>query len=102
MSFLLETGTEVVARIALEKSTKTTRDGALWYEESLPTEVILTGLVVASAVKTSGATTEIVFDTVRDCINNPLQIGGSATVGRGICQLHMLDQQPDTGQEKTA
>ncbi|NMC30043.1 MAG: type III-B CRISPR module RAMP protein Cmr4 [Pelolinea sp.] len=90
MSFLMETGTEVNARIALERDTKTTKDGALWYEESLPAETVLSGLVIGTTIKESKANPKIVFNTVKNCTATPLQVGGSATVGRGICQLNMV------------
>ncbi|RMH48274.1 MAG: type III-B CRISPR module RAMP protein Cmr4 [Gammaproteobacteria bacterium] len=85
--FLVETATEVVARIALDDEVKTVKQGALWYEESLPAESILSGLVVASPVRAEAHT---VFKTVDDIIANPLQLGGHATVGRGLCSLHMV------------
>lgn len=47
MGFLLETATEVVARIRLDDETKTVAKGALWYEESLPAESLLYALVRA-------------------------------------------------------
>lgn len=87
LSFLLDTATEVVARIALEDETKTVKQGALWYEEALPAESVLSGLVIASEVK---ATPQSVFNTIGTLITNPLQFGGSATVGRGVCLLHMI------------
>lgn len=85
--FLVETATEVVARIALEEETKTVKKGALWYEESLPAESVLSGLVIASPVK---ADAETVFQTIGKLIAKPLQLGGNATVGRGLCQLKMV------------
>ncbi|OQX65127.1 MAG: type III-B CRISPR module RAMP protein Cmr4 [Anaerolinea sp. 4484_236] len=91
MGFLLETGTEVVARIALDEKKKTVKDGALWYEESLPAESILSGIVAAVEVTKSGAKPKEVFQTVKDITKQPLQVGGSATVGRGFCQMRILD-----------
>ena len=85
--FLVETATEVVARIAMDDEKKTVKDGALWYEESLPAESILSGLVVASPVKIANA--DAVFTTISTIIANPLQLGGNATVGRGLCCLRM-------------
>jgi CRISPR-associated protein Cmr4 len=89
MSFLLETGTEVVARIALKEETKTVKDGALWYEESLPAESILSGIVSAVEVK---ATPKEVYKTVKEITEKPLQVGGNATVGRGLCQMHIIEE----------
>ena len=90
MGFLLSTGTEVVARIALDDEAKVVKNGALWYEESLPVESVLYGLL--SAVKRELPTEEI-FATINRVIEKPLQIGGSATVGRGLCQMRLLDEE---------
>lgn len=92
LSFLLESGTEVIARIALKEDTKTVKDGALWYEESLPAESILTGIVAAVGVKESEAKSEDVFTTVKSITAKPLQVGGNATVGRGLCQMHLVEE----------
>ena len=87
--FLVETATEVVARIALKDDEKTVAKGALWYEESLPAETVLSGLVVAAPVKKAETDVSQIFKTVQNLIDKPLQIGGNATVGRGLCQLRM-------------
>lgn len=86
MSFLLQTGTEVTARIALDDEKKTVRRGALWYEESLPAESVLTGLVIASPVK---AEAKAVFAKIGKLAGGALQFGGNATVGRGLCRLRL-------------
>lgn len=97
MSFLLETATEVVARIALEDDTKTVKDGQLWYEESLPAESILVSLVLASDSRydKSGYDRQVlnantVLEKIRIRANEKtVQIGGKATVGRGLCRLSL-------------
>jgi CRISPR-associated protein Cmr4 len=86
LSFLLDTATEVTARIKLLEDAKTVKKGGLWYEEALPTETILSGLVVATPVK---ATRDEVFTTLTNLMGKPLQFGGKATVGRGLCRLQM-------------
>ncbi|MBI5962259.1 MAG: type III-B CRISPR module RAMP protein Cmr4 [Chloroflexi bacterium] len=85
--FILETATEVTARIRLD-DTKTVARGALWYEETLPAETVLAGLITASPV---AATKDEVFDAIRPLTTVPVQFGGNATVGRGLCKLHLLD-----------
>lgn len=87
LSFLLQTATEITARIQLEPDKKTVKRGMLWYEEALPAETVLYGLVVASPVQ---AQISDVFDTIRDLTKNAVQVGGSATVGRGLCQLRLV------------
>ena len=87
MRFLLDTALEVMARIRLDEETKTVQRGALWYEEALPAEAIMAGLVVISPVK---ATNEEVEAVLQQVVQKPLQLGGNATVGRGLCQLSLL------------
>ena len=87
-SFLLNTATEIIARIRLEDEKKTVVSGGLWYEESLPAETILSGLVAAH--KVNGKAPEEVLTTVTGLAKGIVQIGGKATVGRGLCRLSMF------------
>ncbi len=87
MRFLLDTALEVTARIRLDEQTKTVQTGALWYEEALPAETIMAGLVVVSPVK---ATNQEIQTVLQQVTQKPLQLGGNATVGRGLCQLSLL------------
>lgn len=99
MSLLLETATEVVARIRVAEDTKTVAQGALWYEEALPTESILYGLTAASNISAKGikeGSTRLamkadeLLDVVAQIPNDKMvQLGGKATVGRGVCRLRM-------------
>lgn len=82
LAFLLETATEITTRIALEEKTKTVKDGALWYEEALPVETVLVSMVIAKK--------EDVFTKLTELTKNTLQLGGNATVGRGLCQATLL------------
>ncbi|NTV64743.1 MAG: type III-B CRISPR module RAMP protein Cmr4, partial [Oscillochloris sp.] len=84
LSFLLTTATEVTARIKLEEQSKTVKKGGLWYEEALPSETVLAGPVMIG--KTSLADGEIVR-VIATCVEQPLQLGGKATVGRGLCRV---------------
>jgi CRISPR-associated protein Cmr4 len=90
MGFLLETATDVVARIKLEDDTKTVAKGALWYEENLPAESVLTSLVMTSAAKRTGSslnTAQASMDALHERMHGVVQFGGKATVGRGLCQI---------------
>jgi CRISPR-associated protein Cmr4 len=77
-TFLSETATEVVARVRLEDNTKTVASGGLWYEEAVPAEAIFYGFVGATSAEPSLASLQI---------DQPLQIGGDATIGRGLCKV---------------
>lgn len=88
LSFLLDTATEVVARVRLREGVKTVTAGGLWYEEALPTETVLWGLVTAVPVR---AQADEVFRIIGGLVRTPLQLGGEATVGRGLCRLRMVE-----------
>ena len=108
LNFLLTTATEVIARIKLKDDTKTvdTDAGALWYEEALPAESVLYGLIVAtpiaspkvrdlanSGVEKQYARTinaDLVFTLLKPALGHTLQFGGKATVGRGICRAVLV------------
>jgi CRISPR-associated protein Cmr4 len=100
LSFLLETATEITARIRLDDDTKTVVQGGLWYEESLPTESVLISLV---RLEDSRADTEkygsqqlasAALTMIDKAIQKPVQLGGKATVGRGLCKLRLTRGNP--------
>lgn len=97
-NFLSKTGTEVSAHVRIEDETKIVARGALWYEETLPAEAILAGIVWCDRVfgaeksdraeKTDKAekdrvTRSHILDTYCRTGKLNLQIGGKATVGKG-------------------
>jgi len=92
MGYLLETATEVVARIRLDDETKTVAQGALWYEENLPAESVLYSLLRAEASRRKGKDlpAEAVFALVKGLLEGAVQLGGKATVGRGLCALKVV------------
>lgn len=93
LAFLLETATEVTARIQLTDA-KTVQDGALWYEEALPAESILAGLMTVQEVKDKDKqlviSRENAIKAIEKITQSPLQVGGNSTVGRGLCNLHLV------------
>jgi CRISPR-associated protein Cmr4 len=91
MNFLLETATEVTARIRLDDEKKTVAKGALWYEESLPTETILSGVVAVTPTPhiRKELDSAAIFQVLEKLTAKPLQFGGKSTVGRGVCRLRL-------------
>lgn len=83
--FLSETGTEVHTRVRINDDTRTVETGALWTEESLPTETILAGVVACDRVFGKDGKDITPKGLLEKYATNPLflQIGGKATVGRG-------------------
>ncbi|GAA5527590.1 type III-B CRISPR module RAMP protein Cmr4 [Herpetosiphon gulosus] len=86
-SFLLNTATEITARIRLNDETKTVADGQLWYEEALPAESILTGLMLIAPPASKTDLGESINAELPRLWQKPIQLGGKATVGRGICRV---------------
>jgi CRISPR-associated protein Cmr4 len=87
-TFLLDTATEITARIRMDKDKKTVEEGALWYEEALPAESILAGLMLVQEIK---ANADEVQQVIRMIAQNPLQVGGNSTVGRGLCRVWLVE-----------
>lgn len=92
-SFLLQTSTQIMARIKIDDDSKTTSDGALWYEEALPTESILFGLALAFPNRETKFKEDEIFEKIEGKLNNPLQFGGNATVGRGLCRMNLISRE---------
>jgi CRISPR-associated protein Cmr4 len=71
--------------------TKTVKEGQLWYEEALPCESVLYGLVTALPIKkfASELTSQSILTLVAALTTKAVQLGGKATVGRGLCQLRL-------------
>lgn len=91
-TFLLTTAIEVIARNRLNEN-KTVAKGALWYEEALPAESVLYGLMTltptAKARELSEDGTALV-NKLNGLAQGTLQFGGKATVGRGLCRVRLL------------
>ncbi len=95
LGFLLDTATEIAARIRLQSDAKTVEQGGLWYEEALPTETILTGLALSAPNGKTGMNDDDIFAVISAIIEKekqpqPLQLGGKATVGRGLCNVRLV------------
>jgi CRISPR-associated protein Cmr4 len=82
-NFFCETATEVNARIKMDPDRRTVdkQHGALWYEEAVPAETILAGLVWCDRIPAARRVHET--EVMGLVISSPLQVGGKATVGRG-------------------
>lgn len=93
LSFLLATALEVSARVQLDDQAKTVKQGGLWYEEALPAETVLSGVAVVTPVeegwRRAALTEELVFAELARLVAPPLQFGGKASVGRGICRVRL-------------
>ncbi|OQC30388.1 MAG: RAMP superfamily protein [Thermotogae bacterium ADurb.Bin062] len=93
--------TEVITRIKINNETGTVQDGALFTEEYLPSETILYSLALTTPVfrddndkgvfkQNQGIKEEeLVMDYFVDGLPEVLQIGGNATIGKGIVRTRV-------------
>ncbi|MCB1975383.1 MAG: type III-B CRISPR module RAMP protein Cmr4 [Burkholderiaceae bacterium] len=91
-SFLVRNATSVNAHIAIDAQTKTVKDGALWYEESLPPETLLYVPLTATAARRKGSELKAAqvleaFESFLGEGANWLQLGGNETTGMGWCRV---------------
>jgi CRISPR-associated protein Cmr4 len=91
-SFLIENATEITARVKLLENSKTVKRGGLWYEEALPAETILSGIMLATPIGTSGKTAKEIVASVKNDAGKAVQLGGKATVGRGLCRVIIAEE----------
>jgi CRISPR-associated protein Cmr4 len=97
LSFALNTATEITARVKIQDDAKTVEKGGLWYEEALPTETVLFGLALAFPNKKTELDARAIFSAIQPRLAKTLQLGGKATVGRGICRVTMTNAGPNGG-----
>ena len=91
-SFLARNATAVNAHIAIDAATKTVKEGALWYEETLPPETLLYVPLSANASRRKGSAlnaTQVLarFEQLLPAEKNWLQLGGNETTGMGWCRV---------------
>jgi CRISPR-associated protein Cmr4 len=88
--------TPVNAHIAIETITKTVKEGALWYEETLPPETLRYVSLSANDARNGGS--YMPADTILNMATGLfsekpwLRIGGNETVGMGWCAVKSISQ----------
>ena len=94
-SLLTQNATPVNAHIALDSDTKTVREGALWYEETLPPETLLYVPLMANQSRRQDQrlqANEVMARFKSLFEERPwLQLGGNETVGMGWCAVKLLE-----------
>lgn len=89
--FLSETATEIRARIKIKEDTRTVQQGGLWYEEYLPAETLMWGIIASDRARnTSQKSPEELLTLLPK--KERLQIGGNATVGAGQTSWILQEQ----------
>lgn len=95
----VEMSTEVITRTKIDNATGTVKDGHLFTEEFLPAESVLYSLVLGSAIflkpedkaglfettpENSDDEAQLVIEYFTKNLSGYIQIGGDATIGKGI------------------
>lgn len=83
-TYFTRTALEITAHNRIDDDRKIVAKGQLWWEEAVPAEAIFAGLLDLTRRKQSA-----LIDIVRKGIDAPLQMGGNASVGRGIVHVRM-------------
>ncbi len=88
--------TEVQARITIDNDTRTVKRGHLFYEEAMPPDSLIYSVVLAhDPVKDDMAKLpddEAVMKFLREIDGKRVQLGGDATIGRGIVSVRFLGE----------
>jgi len=90
--YLVENFTEIQTQIKIDEKTGVVQGGALRYEELLPSDSLLYSVIYFGDAVNGGSLDEElkaanVKEYVKSSINRYLQVGGDATLGRGICKV---------------
>jgi CRISPR-associated protein Cmr4 len=94
--------TEVITRTKIKPETGTVQSGALFTEEYLPAETVMYSLALTTSIfnKDKGIFTktdtqkeeEIVMDFFENGIPEVIQVGGNATIGKGIVRIKIWEE----------
>jgi CRISPR-associated protein Cmr4 len=93
--------TEIITRIRIDNNTGTVADGALFTEELLPAETVMYSLVMTSRIFIDEAERKLsktvaaagadegrfLMDTLVAGLPKYMQLGGDATIGKGLCRV---------------
>lgn len=83
--------TEITTRVRLDPAKKTVQRGALWTQESLPSDVLLMSSIVTRASRNgSKANPAQVRQTIMEQTPPRMQLGGDETTGQGFVGLRWL------------
>jgi CRISPR-associated protein Cmr4 len=84
--------TEIQTNIKINSKTGTAQDGALRYQEFLPSDTLLYSVVnFHNQMSREDLKAEIIKDHVQGIIKDFIQIGGDATLGKGICKIDWIN-----------
>lgn len=90
---LMDSAIPVTARVRLDDK-KTTNDGSLWYEETLPSDCLFVSLVGerrnGRVNQEENSESPLMLFSKMESAARVIQIGGNETVGQGLCFCTIL------------
>ncbi len=81
--------TEIQTQIKIDHETGTAQDGALRYEELLPSDTLMY-VIVHYSRHNNEVQASAIKDFIEKNIKDFIQIGGDETLGRGLCKLNWI------------
>ncbi|MBQ7176836.1 MAG: type III-B CRISPR module RAMP protein Cmr4 [Victivallales bacterium] len=92
LSYFIKNACEVTARIRIDDTIGSVAKGALFYQEQLPSEVMLYAILGELGIHTTPPVNAV--EKVEAKVRNNgsiLQIGGDATIGLGFCSVNFIE-----------
>lgn len=107
-SFLVRTATEIQPQIKIDMASGTASDGSLRYQELLPADSVLYSVVFFNSERiphdpTSGndaLPSEMIRKCVTEAVSTHIQMGGDATLGRGLMEVNWIPELFQDGGEQ--
>ena len=89
----VKSSTEVQARIQIDSKTKTVNDGALFYQENLPSDTLLYTVAATHDSFKNGddKTAKNIFKQLSTMNSQNFQLGGNESIGKGIFNLNFMN-----------
>lgn len=89
--YCISTCTEIQTNIKIDSETGTAQEGALRYQEFLPSDSILYSIVhFKSQLSAKYLLPEAVKNYVQQTVKDYIQVGGDETLGKGICKIDWI------------
>ncbi len=88
-AFIVRTATEIQPQIKIKMETGTAQDGSLRYQELLPSDSALYSVVFFFDERTEKTPVlgEVIKGHVKDAVSTHIQLGGDASLGRGLMEI---------------
>ncbi|MBA4368355.1 MAG: type III-B CRISPR module RAMP protein Cmr4 [Desulfobacterium sp.] len=84
--------TEIQTQIKIDSEKGTAKDGALRYQELLPSDTLMYSIVYYSrSAGLNELQADMIQNHIEEVVKDFIQIGGDETLGRGICKIAWLN-----------